>query len=87
MSPGERLILGFVSNGVHSGSAAVVCRFPGADTSQVVRVTRQDHDTDHAPTHYRSLTVASSRLRTPTAAELADQSLQQIWQAIERARF
>lgn len=87
MNVGARLVLEFVTRGAPSGRAAVVCRLPGGQTSQVVRVTRQDHGADHAPTHYRSLTVASTRLRAPTPAEVADDSWKKIWQAIERARF
>ena len=87
MSLGDRLILGFTKHGAPSGQAPVVCAAPGGRTSQVVRATRQDHDADHAPTHFRRLTVASTRLRRPTPGELADESLQRIWDGIERARM
>lgn len=86
MNAGDRLILNFTSRGAPSGRAPVICAAGGARTCQVVRVTRQDHDMDHAPTHYRRLTVASTRLRRPTPAELADESTLRIWDAIERAR-
>ena len=87
INPGDRLILSFTRRGAPSGSAPVVCASVGARTIQVVRVTRQDHDADHAPTHYRRLAVAPTRLRRPTPAELADESEQLIWDAIERARM
>lgn len=84
---GDRLILGFTMDGIPSGHAPVVCIAPGDRTSQVVRVTRQDHDGNHTPTHYRRITVAATRLRRPTPGELADESVLRIWTAIERARM
>lgn len=84
---GERLVLSFYTGRALSGSAAVVCMADrGERVLDVMRVTRQDHDTDHAPTHYRRVTVNRGRLRSPTAAELGDDSWRRLWDALEAER-
>lgn len=84
---GTRLMLAFYNRGKLTGHAAIICmRDAGKQVVDVMRVTRQDHDTDHAPTHYRRLTVYRARLRVPTAAELGDESWRRLWAGLELER-
>lgn len=83
MNRGERLVLVFGRDG-RSGRAPVIVLGVGSRTARVLRVTRQRHDTDHAPTRFGRVRAARSRLREPTTDELADPGFARLWEALER---